>query len=155
MVKLVAISCCKARSRITSTTCTSYRCWADYTDLRSQLRFFISVRNHGGVPDIDEDLFRLEIGGLVKNSVSLSLKDLKDPEKFPYVLSDVPIISVGWLTVVIFLKSQSDVTVTLQCSGTRRIEQIREYPGDGDELINAPWGEGAMYVINNTGNQSC
>lgn len=38
------------------------------------------------------------------------------------------------------------MTVTLQCSGTRRIEQIAEYPGDGDELINAPWGEGAMYV---------
>ena len=38
------------------------------------------------------------------------------------------------------------MTVTLQCSGTRRIEQIREYPGDGDELINAPWGEGAMCV---------
>ena len=32
---------------------------------------------------------------------------------------------------------QHEVTVTLQCSGTRRIEQIREYPGDGDELINA------------------
>jgi sulfite oxidase len=28
--------------------------------------------------------------------------------------------------------------VTLQCSGTRRIEQIHEYPGEGDELINAP-----------------
>lgn len=35
-------------------------------------------------------------------------------------------------------------TVTLQCSGTRRIEQIHEYPGDGDELINAPWAEGAI-----------
>lgn len=32
---------------------------------------------------------------------------------------------------------QSNV-VTIQCSGTRRIEQIKEYPGDGDELINAP-----------------
>ena len=46
--------------------------------------------------------------------------------------------------------SQAEVTVTLQCSGTRRIEQIREYPGDGDELINAPWGEGAMYVLYST-----
>jgi hypothetical protein len=34
-------------------------------------------------------------------------------------------------------KRQSTV-VTIQCSGTRRIEQIHEYPGDGDELINAP-----------------
>lgn len=32
---------------------------------------------------------------------------------------------------------QCEVTVTLQCSGTRRIEQIQVYPGDGDELINA------------------
>lgn len=36
------------------------------------------------------------------------------------------------------------MTITLQCSGTRRIEQIAQYPGDGDELINAPWGEGAI-----------
>ncbi|KAH8092558.1 Oxidoreductase, molybdopterin-binding domain-containing protein [Phellopilus nigrolimitatus] len=40
--------------------------------------------------------------------------------------------------------SQVELTVTLQCSGTRRIEQIAEYPGDGDELINAPWGEGVI-----------
>ncbi|KAI5115509.1 hypothetical protein M0805_002922, partial [Coniferiporia weirii] len=82
------------------------------------------IRNHGGVPDIDEEAFQLEIGGLVNKPVEISLKDLKDPAKFPQV----------------------EVTVTLQCSGTRRIEQIAEYPGDGDELINAPWGEGAMYV---------
>ncbi|KAH7923344.1 molybdopterin binding oxidoreductase [Leucogyrophana mollusca] len=80
------------------------------------------VRNHGGVPDINEDVFELEIGGLVNKPVKISLKDLKDPSQYP----------------------QSEVTVTLQCSGTRRIEQIREYPGDGDELINAPWGEGAI-----------
>lgn len=80
------------------------------------------VRNHGGVPDIDEDAFVLEIGGLVNNPVKLKLSDLKDPAKFP----------------------QAEVTVTLQCSGTRRIEQINEYPGEGDELINAPWGEGAI-----------
>ncbi|KAF7299801.1 Sulfite oxidase mitochondrial [Mycena chlorophos] len=65
------------------------------------------VRNHGGSPDIAEDVFELEIGGLVNKSVN-----------------------------------QMEVTVTLvlQCSGTRRIEQINEYPGDGEELINAPWG---------------
>lgn len=40
---------------------------------------------------------------------------------------------------------------TLQCSGTRRIEQIHEYPGDGDELINAPWGEGAIGTARWTG----
>ncbi|KAI5238835.1 molybdopterin binding oxidoreductase [Aureobasidium subglaciale] len=45
---------------------------------------------------------------------------------------------------------QSNV-VSLQCSGTRRIEQIHEYPGDGDELINAPWGEGAIGTARWTG----
>ncbi|KAF8181541.1 Oxidoreductase, molybdopterin-binding domain-containing protein [Pholiota molesta] len=80
------------------------------------------VRNHGGVPDIQEDAFELEIGGLVNKPTKISLKDLKDPAQFPQV----------------------EVTVTLQCSGTRRIEQIQQYPGDGDELINAPWGEGAI-----------
>ncbi|TFY69007.1 hypothetical protein EVJ58_g659 [Rhodofomes roseus] len=80
------------------------------------------VRNHGGVPDIDEDAFELEIGGLVNTPVKMTMKELKDASRFP----------------------QKEVTVTLQCSGTRRIEQIQEYPGDGDELINAPWGEGAI-----------
>ncbi|CCL99737.1 uncharacterized protein FIBRA_01759 [Fibroporia radiculosa] len=80
------------------------------------------VRNHGGVPDIDEDAFELEIGGLVNQPIKLSMKDLKDPNKFPQITA----------------------TVTLQCSGTRRIEQIQEYPGEGDELIQAPWGEGAI-----------
>ena len=46
-----------------------------------------SIRNHGGVPDIDEDVFELEVGGLVKTPVKLSMKDLKDPNKFPWVLS--------------------------------------------------------------------
>ena len=41
------------------------------------------MRNHGGVPDIDEDAFELEIGGLVKKSVKLSMKDLKDASRFP------------------------------------------------------------------------
>ena len=41
--------------------------------------------------------------------------------------------------------------MTIQCSGTRRIEQIKEYPGDGDELINAPWGEGAIGTARWTG----
>ncbi|KAJ3522672.1 hypothetical protein NM688_g8842 [Phlebia brevispora] len=80
------------------------------------------VRNHGGIPDIDPECFELEIGGLVKTPVRIPLKDLKDPSKFP----------------------QISITATLQCSGTRRREQIDEYPGDGDELINAPWGEGAI-----------
>lgn len=42
-----------------------------------------SVRNHGGMPNIDEDAFELEIGGLVNKPITLTLKDLKDPAKFP------------------------------------------------------------------------
>jgi sulfite oxidase len=44
-----------------------------------------SIRNHGGVPDIDGDAFFLEIGGLINKPVKISLKDLQDPEQFPYV----------------------------------------------------------------------
>jgi DMSO/TMAO reductase YedYZ molybdopterin-dependent catalytic subunit len=46
---------------------------------------------------------------------------------------------------------RQSTVVSLQCSGTRRIEQIHEYPGDGDELINAPWGEGAIGTARWTG----
>ena len=42
-----------------------------------------SVRNHGGIPDLDEDAFELEIGGLVSTPTKISMKDLKDPTKFP------------------------------------------------------------------------
>lgn len=41
--------------------------------------------------------------------------------------------------------------VTIQCSGTRRIEQIAEYAGEGDEMINAPWAEGAIGTAQWTG----
>lgn len=95
------------------------------------------------MPDIDEEAFRLEIGGLVNKPVELTLKDLKDPEKFPSVLK---LCHLRTARADAHHSRQAEVTVTLQCSGTRRIEQIAEYPGDGDELINAPWGEGAMYV---------
>lgn len=87
------------------------------------------VRNHGGIPEFNEDDYFIEIEGLVNNPLKLTLKDLKDHTKF---------------------KRQSTV-VTLQCSGTRRLEQIREYPGDGDELINAPWSEGAIGTARWTG----
>lgn len=87
------------------------------------------VRNHGGIPEIDEDAFTLDIEGLVKEPKRLTMADLKNEKLFP---------------------RQSNV-VSLQCSGTRRIEQIHEYPGDGDELINAPWGEGAIGTARWTG----
>ncbi|KAI9170862.1 Sulfite oxidase [Paramyrothecium foliicola] len=87
------------------------------------------VRNHGGVPEIDPEQYTLDITGLVNDPKRLTLADLMDETKFP---------------------RQSNV-VSLQCSGTRRIEQIHEYPGDGDELINAPWAEGAIGTARWTG----
>lgn len=76
------------------------------------------VRNHGGIPEIDEDAYFFEMGGLVKNPKRITMQMLKDESIFP----------------------RQSTVVTIQCSGTRRIEQIHEYPGDGDELINAPVG---------------
>ncbi|KAG9818564.1 molybdopterin binding oxidoreductase, partial [Aureobasidium melanogenum] len=87
------------------------------------------VRNHGGIPEIDPEQYTLDIEGLVNDPKRLTLADLQNEELFP---------------------RQSNV-VSLQCSGTRRIEQIHEYPGDGDELINAPWGEGAIGTARWTG----
>ena len=74
------------------------------------------VRNHGGVPVIDEDKYFFDVAGLVKEPKRITLKDLKDESKFP----------------------RMSTVSSIQCSGTRRLEQISEYPGDGDELINAP-----------------
>jgi len=54
--------------------------------------------------------------------MNLTLADLQNEELFP----------------------RQTTMVTIQCSGTRRIEQILEYAGEGDELINAPWAEGAI-----------
>lgn len=80
------------------------------------------VRNHGGIPAIDEEAFRFDVDGLVKNPKSFTMADLKDETRFPRVSK----------------------LVTMQCSGTRRIEQIELYAGQGDEVPQAPWAEGAI-----------
>lgn len=74
------------------------------------------MRNHGGIPEINESSYYFDVGGLVNNPRRLTLDDLKNEEIFP----------------------RMSTVSTIQCSGTRRIEQIAKYPGDGDELINAP-----------------
>lgn len=74
------------------------------------------VRNHGGIPEIDEEAYFFDVAGLVNNPKRITMRELKDETLFP----------------------RQSTTVTIQCSGTRRIEQIQQYPGDGDELINAP-----------------
>ena len=80
------------------------------------------VRNHGGIPRIEDDDWFLRMDGLVNNPMKLRLADLMDESKFP----------------------RMERVVTIQCSGTRRIEQIGLYAGEGDEMINAPRAEGAI-----------
>lgn len=74
------------------------------------------VRGHGAVPALDEDAFRLRVGGLVERELSLSLDDLRS----------------GLLEV-------HEVVATLQCAGNRRagLVAVRDIPGE------APWGPGA------------
>lgn len=73
-------------------------------------------RNHGPVPDIDPDAWRLTVDGLVRHPLELSLAQLRD--RFEEV----------------------EVTATLQCAGNRRAELIalRDIPDE------APWGSGAV-----------
>ncbi|KAI4211567.1 MAG: hypothetical protein LQ351_005608 [Letrouitia transgressa] len=80
------------------------------------------VRNHGGIPIINKDKWSLELDGLVGNPKSYKLEDLMNESKFPRI----------------------EKLVTIQCSGTRRIEQISLYAGQGDEVPQAPWAEGAI-----------
>ncbi|OAL25416.1 hypothetical protein AYO20_10450 [Fonsecaea nubica] len=80
------------------------------------------VRNHGGIPLIDKDKWRLDLDGLVKNLRTFTFDDITDESKFPRI----------------------EKFVTMQCSGTRRIEQISLYAGQGDEVPQAPWAEGAI-----------
>ncbi|KAK1975730.1 oxidoreductase molybdopterin binding domain-containing protein [Colletotrichum cereale] len=80
------------------------------------------VRNHGGIPIIDKEEYSFLLDGLVANPRSFTLDDIMDESKFP----------------------RMDKTVTMQCSGTRRIEQILKYAGQGDEVPQAPWAEGAI-----------
>jgi sulfite oxidase len=80
------------------------------------------VRNHGGIPLVDAADFSFDIDGLVNEPKTLTLNDLMDEGRFPRIKK----------------------MVTMQCSGTRRIEQISLYAGQGDEVPQAPWAEGAI-----------
>ena len=80
------------------------------------------VRNHGGIPIINKDDYSFLMDGLVANPRSFTLDDLMDETKFP----------------------RMEKNITIQCSGTRRIEQILKYAGQGDEVPQAPWAEGAI-----------
>ncbi|TQN65094.1 Sulfite oxidase [Colletotrichum shisoi] len=80
------------------------------------------VRNHGGIPIIDRRDYSFLVDGLVAEPRSFTLDDIMDESRFP----------------------RMEKTVTMQCSGTRRIEQILKYAGQGDEVPQAPWAEGAI-----------
>ena len=73
------------------------------------------VRGHGAVPEIDADVWRLRVCGLVERELTLSLETLREAFR------------------------ERSVTATLQCAGNRRagLIAIRDIPGE------APWGPGA------------
>jgi len=74
------------------------------------------VRNHGAVPELDPETWRLRVGGLVDRELELSLAALRNG-RFPV----------------------REVTATLQCAGNRRagLIAVADIPGE------APWGPGA------------
>jgi sulfite oxidase len=80
-------------------------------------------RNHGPIPFIDPQGWRLRVGGLVEDDLELSLDDLRG--QF----------------------AQRTLTVTLQCAGNRRsgLIKVRDIPGE------APWGPGATSTAEWTG----
>lgn len=80
-------------------------------------------RNHGPIPRIDEQAWRLRVDGLVSDELTLSLADLRS--------------CFTELTLV----------ATLQCAGNRRagLLAVREIPGEH------PWGSGATSTAAWTG----
>jgi sulfite oxidase len=73
------------------------------------------VRNHGPIPDIQPDSWRLRVGGLVDRPLELPLAALRD----------------GF--------ARHDVVAALECAGNRRagLMMVRDIPGQ------EPWGPGA------------
>ena len=73
------------------------------------------IRNHGDVPEIDPEKFRLYVNGMVEHELEFTLAQIK---KFP----------------------KHTVMATLQCAGNRRNQliELEEIPGE------VPWQEGAL-----------
>lgn len=74
------------------------------------------VRNHAPVPQVDTDSFRLEVDGMVRKPLSLSIATLR--ESF----------------------AAYEVTATLACAGNRRTDLARVRPIPGE----VPWGNEAI-----------
>ncbi len=85
-----------------------------------QESFFI--RNHGTIPEIESEQYRLAISGMVERELELSLDELRD--NFPFVT----------------------VPATLQCAGSRRDElnAMRPIPGEllwsAEPISTTLWG---------------
>lgn len=73
-------------------------------------------RNHGSVPEVDPDGYRLAVGGLVERPLSLSMEDLCGG--FP----------------------KSEVVAVVECAGNRREGMMEVAPIPGE----TPWGAGAV-----------
>ena len=83
-------------------------------DFLTPMDLFFS-RNHGLIPEVDPDGYRLTVGGLVDSSLELSMEDLRG---FP----------------------KKEITAVMQCAGNRRDGLIRVAPIPGE----TPWGAGAI-----------
>ncbi len=72
-------------------------------------------RNHGSIPEVDADAYRLSVGGLVDGQLELSMEDLRGLPK-------------------------GEVTAFMECAGNRRdgLMEVAPIPGE------TPWGAGAI-----------
>ena len=66
---------------------------AEAGDLAELIKYNITptnlvfTRNHGPIPDIQEDAYRLRVDGLVENPLTLSLSDLKQMPRTDVVVA--------------------------------------------------------------------
>ena len=72
-------------------------------------------RNHGSLPEVNPDGYRLSVGGLVERPLELSMKELRGLPKV-------------------------EVTAAMECAGNRRdgLMEVAPIPGE------TPWGAGAI-----------
>ena len=74
------------------------------------------IRNHGNIPEIGADRYRLTVSGMVESPIELSLEEIRG--EFP----------------------KESVTATLRCADNRRedLMEVAEIPGE------LPWSSGAI-----------